>query len=291
MKTRTLCPVFLMAGLALSLIPFQSPAEEIPPADSHPCFPGAYYRKAVSSVDKWTGIEGIVILPTITFDPNRVRPETGRPLDNSSIYMGGRAGEQEIDAGVLWEIIRRPDGSISTVGKAFRPFWRNNVWANAPATPEFYYYPGDVLLMSCIISGPNELELVIEVLERAPESPSQQLSRFSTTFEAPGFGPGGDQEFKRVNAIDQFGNEGRDAQPTNTRVEGGEWLEAHLLRGDQRLPFTTTRFTDMRCPNVFNIQVEETENADRGGERILIQGTPPQQNGNDESVSDQIILQ
>ncbi|MCC5877543.1 MAG: hypothetical protein JJU11_15085 [Candidatus Sumerlaeia bacterium] len=265
-------------------------AEEIPPEESLPCFPGAYYRKAVSSVDQWTGIEGITVMPTITFDPDRVR-DNGRPMDNSSIYMGGRSGGQEIDAGVLWEIIREPDGSISTVGKAFRPFWRNNVWANAPATPEYYYYPGDVLFMSCTVSGPNELKMVIEVLERAPESPSQELSRFTTTFDAPGFTIGGNQEFKRVNAIDQYGNEGSGAQPTNARVDGGEWLETNLLRGDDRLPFTTARFTDMRCPNEDNIIVEQTDNADRGGERITIKGTPPENNNTESVVHDQLILQ
>jgi hypothetical protein len=36
--------------------------KEIPPDVFIPCFPGAYYRKAVSSFDEWTGISGIVIL-------------------------------------------------------------------------------------------------------------------------------------------------------------------------------------------------------------------------------------
>ncbi len=58
-----------------------------------PCFAGAYYRKAVSSFDTWTGIAGFVKLGTPQFDEKRVRAEDkNQYLDNPSVYMGGNAG-------------------------------------------------------------------------------------------------------------------------------------------------------------------------------------------------------
>jgi hypothetical protein len=132
---------------------------EVAPAKSLPCFPGAIYRKAVSSDDLWTGIEGIVTLPRATFDPQRTNPKTGRPLDNPSIYMGGRAGQREIDAGVSWEVIKEPDGSVSSQRKTYRPFWRNEKWNSGPAQPEYDYYPGDTILLSVVTRQADKLEL------------------------------------------------------------------------------------------------------------------------------------
>jgi hypothetical protein len=90
-------------------------------------------------------------------------------------------------------------------------------------------------------------------------------------FDAPGFGPGRVQQFKRVNAIDQVGREGKDVDPTHTTVNGAVWREVTLLRGADRLPMTPERFTDMRCPGPQYFKVEP---ADKGGERIDIAGTP-----------------
>lgn len=270
MLKRTPAAVMLTAAMLVAAGGF---SDEIPPPESHPCFPGAFYRKAVTSVDRWTGIEGVVILPSIEFDPERAHPVTGRPLDNASIYMGGRAGDQEIDAGLTWEVIRHEDGSISDQRVAFRPFWRNDAWANAPAEAPYYYYPGDTIRMSCLLTGEEELTLTVEVLDRQPDSPSQHLSTFTVAFDAPNFDPDGEQEFKRVNAIDQFGNEGNAAQPTRTRVVGAEWREVTVLRGEEdRRPMIPERFTDMRCPNAGNILVLPSEHAEAGGERIDLRG-------------------
>lgn len=277
-------------------------AIEIAPPESLPCFPGAYYRKAVSSVDHWTGIEGIVTLPTPNLDPERRKP-TGRFLDNPSIYMGGRSGEQEIDAGLTWEIVREPDGSVSTVAKAFRPFWRNKGWNSAPAKPEYYYYPGDTVRMRCAVAGPGRLRIEVELVSRAGsgESAGDELTSsslytipyettsvtatataaatpvpgvFSVDFDAPGFGPDALQEFKRVNAIDQSGNEGKDVSPTRAFVEGAVWSEVWLLRGDERLPMIPSRYTDMRCPDPSRVVVAPAGAPGSGGERISIHGDP-----------------
>lgn len=265
------------------------PAEEISPPGSLPCFPGAYYRKAVSSQDVWTGIEGVITLPTPEYDWDRLRPN-GRPIDNASIYMGGNAGgRQEIDAGLLWEIIREPDGSISRVGKAFRPFWRNEQWNNAPALPQYYYYPGDTMRLSCRVTEPGKMVLTVQLLHRPdpegvtdplPEdwSEVEPISTFTAEFQAWAFAPGNVQEFKRVNAIDQSGNEGKPAQPTKAKVLDARWHEVWLWRGEQRLPFTTQRFTDMRCPNPDHILVFPGSKPENGAETISLYGTPPSVN-------------
>src|SRR4051812_35819408 len=140
---------------------------EVPPAASLPCFPGAYYRKAVSSVDVWTGIDGVVTLPTPAFDEARRNPKKpGQYLDNPSVYVGGRAGETEIDAGVTWEIVRLPDGRGSPDRRVFRPFWRNKGWHAGPAHPDYYFYPGDTIRLTIQNSAPGKLTLTITLLER-----------------------------------------------------------------------------------------------------------------------------
>lgn len=267
------------AALAAMVAPLQGANDEAAPAPAVPCFPGAIYRKAVSSVDRWTGIEGIVVLPEMSFDESRPHPRRpGRWADNPSIYMGCRVGSQEVDAGVNWEIVREADGSVSTQAKAFRPFWRVDEWGSAPARPEFYYWPGDTLRMSVRIAAEDKLELVVELLERGDAAreagavPAPTV--FVQQFDAPGFGFHERQEFKRVNAIDQAANEGQPAQTTRTAVFGAEWVEVWLQRRDEWRPFVPARFTDMRCPTPANVVVQATANAPIGGEAIDLAGKP-----------------
>jgi hypothetical protein len=247
---------------------------EVPPAAELPCFPGAYYRKAVSSADQWTGIGGRITLPTPVMDPDRTSTTTGKFLDNSSIYLGGNVGEaQEIDAGILWEIIREADGTVSPRRKAYRVFWRNASWHNAPAVAEYYYYPGDLIEMSCQTTEAGKLVLQVDLLARAGEEPgAEPVSSFTTTFDAFAFGPDKVQQFKRVNAIDQTGNEGNEVQPTKAKVFNAIWHEVWLYRGEEKVPFTPERFTDMRCPKPDHFQVTSFH-TDKGGEKITILGT------------------
>ncbi len=85
------------------------------------------------------------------------------------------------------------------------------------------------------------------------------------------------RQFKRVNAIDQFGNENKQEQATKAQIVGAEWLQTILLRGAgaeaKQLPMDKTRFTDMRCPAETNIVVTATDTA-KGAEKIDIFGTP-----------------
>jgi len=170
---------------ALFLAAFSLPLAalgEVPPEKTSPCYSGAYYRKAVSSNDIWTGMEGVVKLPTPVYDSSRMGTN-GRFQDNASVYMGGRVGDNEIDAGLSWEVIREPNGSISKNAKAFRPFWRNDKWNSAPAKPDFYYYPGDVVRMKVVTLEDDKLQLSIELLSRADSSTTdgQLVAKPSTT--------------------------------------------------------------------------------------------------------------
>ena len=254
--------------------------------NARPCFPGAYYRKAVSDTAHWRGITGVVVLPKFLLDPSRRDPATGKALDNPSIYMGGSADGQEIDAGISYEIVKEPDGTASTERKAFRPFWRNLSWASGPADPRYYYYAGDTLRMTVETTSPGTLSMEIVCLERGEEAraelaryadvgttePNDFLSTLTVQFEAQNFGPSVKQEFKRVNAIDQVGREAKGVVKTATRVEGAIWKECWLLREGERLPFISKRFDDMRCPSVENIVVKPGGVPGRGGEVITILG-------------------
>jgi len=239
---------------------------EVWPEPYFNCFPGAYYRKAASSYDFWTGIEGVIILPENSIDVNR---QVGKKaLDNFSIYMGGRAGNQEVDAGVLWEITKDESGNVDYNKKAYRPFWRVTYWNNADAKEEYYWYPGEKIRMRVEVAGEGLLRLIVE------DAMPHPVKSFKVEFEASKFGIGLTQQFKRVNAIDQSGNEGKPVQPTKAKVIGAIWEEVYLLRGEKRYQFTPQRFTDMRCPE--NIYFEIKTLNSNGGEAISIYGDPKQ---------------
>ncbi len=244
-------------------------AGEVVPAASIPCFPGAYYRKAVSSFDVWTGIAGLVKLGTPKVDENRLGEQTKQPLDNFSVYMGGNAGgKSEVDAGLSWEFTLDENGKRSARRNAFRPFWRTKTWNSAPDEKQFYFYPGETVQMAVLVAGPNKLRLVIS---------DGKSKTFQTEFDAEGFAPNIPRQFKRVNAIDQVANEGKPVQPTRAEIIGTEWLNTVLLRGAgadaKQIPLDKTRYTDMRCANESHIVVTTTDAA-KGAEKIDIYGTP-----------------
>jgi hypothetical protein len=244
-------------------------AGEVVPAASIPCFAGAYYRKVVTSFDVWTGIAGIVKLGAPKVDEDRLNPQTKQPLDNFSVYMGGNAGgNYEVDAGLAWEFTVDENGKRSERRNAFRPFWRTKTWNAAPAQKEYYFYPGETVQMAVLIAGSGKLRLIIS---------DGKAKTFQTDFDAEGFAPNVMRQFKRVNAIDQFGNEGKPVQPTKAQVTGAEWLQTILLRGEgaaaKQIPMDKTRFTDMRCADESYIVVAPTDAA-KGAEKIDIYGTP-----------------
>ena len=258
---------------------------EIPPVKEKPCFQGSYYRKCVSSPDEWIGIEGRVVLPEFKFDEARPRKDRlGQFLDNFSVYMGGRAGMQEIDAGLTGDIVKLPDGTESKDRRAFRPFWRNKKWFTAPLDPDLFFWPGDTVKMAITTPGKDKLNLKIELVNRgevgkrerakypaAVKGTARPAGVLSVDFDAPGFGPGNKQEFKRVNAIDQFFQEGKPVDATKAKAIGGKWLECWLIRdGGNRRVFDSSRFTDMRCPDARFFKIEAGQ---QGGEAIDIYGS------------------
>jgi hypothetical protein len=260
----------LKVGDAISISAKGEPKGEVPPAKSIPCFAGAYYRKAVTSFDVWTGIAGMIKLGTPKFDESRLREnDKNQYLDNFSVYMGGNAGgNYEVDAGLSWEFTVDEKGNKSTKRNAFRPFWRTKTWTTAPAQKEFYFYPGETVQMAILVAGPKKLRLIIS---------DGKTKTFQTEFDAEGFAANVPRQFKRVNAIDQFGNEGKAVSPTTAEITGTEWLQTVIFRGEganaKQIPLTAEKFTDMRCPNEKNIVVTLTEK-NKGGEKIDLFGTP-----------------
>ncbi|MCD8081325.1 MAG: hypothetical protein LUF04_13285 [Bacteroides sp.] len=249
---------------------------EVKPPSGQPCFQGAYYRKMVSSKDKWLGIGGTVTLPEITFDENRKNPaKPGQYLDNPSLYLGGNMGGQETDIGLTWEVIREANGTISAERKAFRPFIRWTAHAsgqasgykNAPAEDQYYWYPGDKVTISLEITEDNQVRFIIEGAGK----------RYEEDIQCEGYKRGNTGEFKRVNAIDQVSNEGKPIQATGTQVENSRWDESWLLRMHEgkvvKAPMHSGRATDMRCPDemYFNISATDAEKQ-KGAETINISG-------------------
>jgi hypothetical protein len=257
--------------LKISDVAKKDASAEVAPAASIPCFAGAYYRKAVTSFDTWSGIAGIVRLGTPKTDDDRLDSVKKTPLDNFSVYMGGNAGgNYEVDAGLTWAFTTDADGKLSKQRNAWRPFWRTKVWNNAPNTADYTWYPGDVVQIAVYLVGPKKLRMVIADANPKPKK------LFQTDFDAEGFAPNVTRQFKRVNAIDQFANEGRPVQPTKAQVTGAEWLQTILFRegaAETQIPMTKARFTDMRCSDSSHIVVTATD-AGKGAEKVDIYGTP-----------------
>ncbi|MGL5938378.1 MAG: hypothetical protein ACRCY5_06605 [Phocaeicola sp.] len=241
------------------------------------CFDGAYYRKCLTSKDVWSGITGTVVLPTITFDSLRKDPaKPGQYLDNPSVYMGGNASGQETDIGLTWEVVKLPDGSISKEKRAFRPFLRRTafletgqeaLYENAPAEAAYYWYEGEQVTLTLKVNANRMLLFTVEGAGK----------KFERAFQCDGYTSTALIDFKRVNAIDQVRNEGKPAQPTQTKVAGSKWISTSLYRkvdGQELLvPMHSGRFTDMRCPDNVYFVIDATDaEAKEGGETILIDG-------------------
>lgn len=255
-------------GLLSSNTLFKPEKHEVMPPASIPCFAGAYYRKAVSSFDVWNGISGTVVLGQPAVDEARLDEKTGQPLDNFSVYMGGNAGgKQEVDAGLTWAFTRDAAGKQSERRNAWRPFWRTKVWSNAPPSNAYDWHPGDTVRMEVSMVAPKTLRLRIE------DAGVHPVKRFSVDFDAESFTPDVSRQFKRVNAIDQFHNEGKPVKPTHASVVNSEWLHTFLFRGKKKLNMNTFRFTDMRCSDAKHVVVTPA-NAMKGAEKISIYGLP-----------------
>lgn len=250
---------------------------EVKPDKSKPCFNGAYYRKLVSSHDKWVGINGNVVLPEIEFDKDRINPKKPlQYLDNPSIYLGGSMGNQETDIGLAWEVIKDEKGNVSADRKAYRPFLRRTghvygqlaVFENAPAIKDYYWYPGEEVYMSLVVIADKKVRFVVEGAGK----------KFERDFDCDGYSLKAIGEFKRVNAIDQVGREGKAVEATKTKVKNANWKFTNLFRYENgkvvEVPFHDGRYTEMLCPEpgYFSI-TSDNKNKLKGAELINISGT------------------
>lgn len=273
------------------------------------CFMGAYYHKVFTAKDIWYGIEGTITLGEFIPDPKRFgsdnRVDFDRVLDSPSIYMGGFA-LAESDAGLGWNIGYEYKGQEAEMNYgakkvAYRPFWRyiyssvkdietnverNNVnsWNVSNVEDfDFYYFPGDKVKIAVYSPTPNYLQLRIELLEPtkiekyAKVRESFKLERSPRVFYSPlfiseGHGDGKTKsEYKRVNSIDQYGNEGFIVKKTDSVVTKAVWENTFLFKKINnvvmRVPMDNYLVATMTCPNLESF---ETKQQDMGGEEILI---------------------
>lgn len=282
---------------------------EVTPPTPPGCFFGAWYRKAFSSYDYWLGIEGIIELGEFTPDENRFNLDgRGRYMDNPSIYMGGFSSK-ETDAG-LGMNVGYPDLDTSyqldysSPKISYRPFWRYiyseaddtygnvrrrevNSWnVSDPRNFQYYYFPGDVIKMSVYSPIPDYLQLRIEIIKPTEIEKYKNIRErynlknnlpgnfYSPIFHSKGHGYQ-KAEFKRVNSIDQYGNEGKRVQDTNATMSTAHWQEVYLYRRINgklvKVPFNNNRYASMVCPNekAFTVSYEGVNTA-LGGEKIVI---------------------
>ncbi|WP_025724531.1 hypothetical protein [Acholeplasma granularum] len=294
---------------------YDKPFEETKPTPPPQCFLGAWYHKVFSSKDQWLGIEGTIRLGEFIPDPKRFghdnRTHWQRYLDSPSIYMGGHA-LSESDAGLgLMSGYETLDTSTpinyGTKKVSYRPFYRyiyseaidkngnvqrNNVnsWnVSDPTRFEYYYFPGDLIKMSVYSPLPNYLQLKIEVLETTTIEKyknqralyklknNQPSTYYSPLFFSEGHGLS-NAEFKRVNSIDQYGNEGSNVKLTDAKVTKATWESVYLYRKIEdeivKVPFNKERQSVMTCPNVESFTITQNEEQiKKGGESIEIHPT------------------
>ena len=252
------------------------------------CFPGAWYYKALSSKDAWLGIEVEVTLPYFIPDENRFKytNDPTKPgsqyklyLDTPSIYVGG-SSDFESDLGLGW-FRGMVDGVVTPDKICYRPFYRyiyldengeeiNSYQGPAIRETEYYYFPGDTVRMRVFSLKDNYLRLSIELIKETTDEQFVQIRKklnpnqiYQTDdFPSPGNGCKS-AEYKRVNAIDQYGNEGKPAQMTDAEVENCVWGKAYLYReisGEiMKVPFDSSRYIRMMCPLENAFQIEQKD--------------------------------
>ncbi len=240
------------------------------PESKEHSFEGGYYYRVSSYQGQWTGIEAVVKLGTPQIDPARIDRADNQPMDSFVVYLGGNARGCEIDAGLIWEVVRDEKGKISRTRQAWRPFWRNGAWNNAPCEPSYYWYPGDVVKMSVTIVAPGKLRLTVSDVGENPKR------LFVADFDAPGFELGVACQFKHVNAIAQRYREGKPEEPTVAQITGTSWLEVTLFSKDgstvKSTPMTQAVSVSVDRPSGHVERKATDEQKKRGGEDVNIYG-------------------
>lgn len=266
-------------------------AGEIEKPQTYRCFPGAWYYKALSSKDKWLGIEGIVKLPEFFPDESRFeivsdsfsKSKTFKKyLDTPSIYVGG-SSDYETDIGLAW-FRGLVNNQVSDEKITFRPFWRyiypdnegkikNEYHGTSLNEIEYYFYPHDEVKINLFCPKENCLQLRIELIKETDILKYQQIRKsngvknkvlLTDLIPAPGNGIHL-SEYKRVNAIDQYANEGKPAFKTNAIVTESIWKDVYLFREVNeklvKVKFDESRYIRMLCPEVgaFTYKIENNQ--------------------------------
>ncbi len=285
---------------------YLKPFVENKPPPPPKCFLGAWYRKVYSAKDNWLGIEGVITLGEFNPDEKRFASDGRviyeRYLDNPSVYMGGQA-LSESDAGLGFNYGYLTTNTLEKLNYGspkftYRPFWRyiysevidvdgnvtrNNVnsWNVTDAKDfNYYYFPGDTIKMSVYSPEKNYLQLRIELLKPSTIPKYKKIRDgyglkeikvfYSPLFYSEGHGAV-DAEFKRVNSIDQYGNEGFIVKETSATVTEAVWENTYLFKKIDgtiyRVPFTKNRRTEMACPNSESFTIKDLTD---GGEVVTI---------------------
>ena len=274
-------------------------------------FMGAWYHKCISSKDKWLGIEATVTLPEFYADRSRLEvfeykgSFRGKPfkpflrcMDSPSVYVGGNAGyESDIGFAYAQGFLDPGYHALSLEKMCFRPFWRyivpnedgttNNIYNATELTDvKYYFFPGDKLILRVYCPEEDYLRMDIELLEPTKVMKYRKIRKNLCVDEnekiifrsplIPSKGQGVNfAEYKRVNAIDQFYNEGKSNKNTDSYTTPTIWHEVYLYRiiDDKivKVPFTEDRYFTIDCPVKESvIKSNEITNKSLGGEEVSI---------------------
>lgn len=271
---------FLEAEFKNIQIPSEKPMEKLR------CFAGAWYHKTVTSRKMWLGIETTITLPE--FIPDEQRQEETvlagknimRYLDTPSVYLGSSSDyENDIGFGFFHGKV---DGELSEGKITFRPFWRNIYLENGKEVntykgsliddTQYYFFPGDKVKVSLVCLKAEYLTLIISLLEPTNIEPFKTIRtklnppkvfRIDDIL-APGNGIR-DTEYKIVNAIDQYHNEGKPTQNTKAKAINCIFHETNLFIEDNssliKVPFFKQENQVLLCPKTKGFVVENIENA------------------------------
>lgn len=152
-----------------------------------------------------------------------------------------------------------------------------------PSFSEYYYLPGDRLRMSLTSPKPDYVVLKIEVLEVSKLPYSVEFRKkynlknpedfTSPMMSSPGHGTNMKKTYKRVNAIDQVANEGKEAIVSKTVIENAIWENCYLLYEEAgelyQTPMNEDLAVEMSCPNIKGFEVSSLD-MKTGGQKITI---------------------
>lgn len=246
------------------------------------CFAGAWYHKVVTSRKLWLGIETVISLPEFLPDESR-KEETVlsgekimRFLDTPSVYLGSSSDyENDIGFGFFHGKV---NGVLTKEKITFRPFWRNiylengkevNVYKGSNIDDsEYYFFPGDKVKVSLLCLKEEYLTLKISLLEETNIEPFKSIRKELNppkdfcveNIMAPGNGIR-DTEYKIVNAIDQYHNEGRPTQMTKAKAVNCIFHHADLFIEHEnklvKVPFFKQEIQVLLCPTENGFVIEE----------------------------------